>query len=384
MKNSVFPKILKNSYFISGIFVLFLLSARFPDGIPFFIFLGVILFIFSEHGKNLFDLDKWEDNKESNAQTEKPKIRIEKNPQKLEDSQENTSKNTISFLSHMASNNNSNNTNGFSPALIFMGIFGFLFLSIVSDGVVSIPAGSTGVVFDKFSGGVKEETPPSGISLKIPFIQQVTVVNTRLQEETINSKRNPIDALTKDGQKVSVEVTVQYIINTQDASKLYEEVGMDYKSKVVTAGVRSIVREVITGFDSTELFNNESRKKAQEQMRADLEKNYKDNYIELKDILIRDVKFSDKYLDAIEEKKVAEQQIQKAEFERKEQEVRNEITVMDAKAEAEALRLKGDALKNSPEIVQLKFVEKMAPSINWGILPDGAIPMINPESLGKK
>ena len=373
---------MRDSYFIAGIIILFLLSASFPDGIPFFIFLGIILFTFSEKGKNLFDISKWEEQRE-NPENSSPQISKNSSEKKSEISQ-NSEKNTsfFNFQNTMAHNNNT--PNGFSPAMIFAGVLGFLILSIVSDGVVSIPAGSTGVVFDKLSGGIKEETLPSGISLKLPFIQQVTVINTRLQEETINSKRNPITALTKDGQKVNVEVTVQYIINTTDASKLYEEIGMDYKSKVVTAGIRSIVREVITGFDSTELFNNESRKKAQEQMRAQLEKNYKENYIELKNVLIRDVKFSDKYLDAIEEKKVAEQQIQKAEFERKEAEVRNEITVLNAKAEAESMKLKGEALRSSPELVQLKFVEKMAPSINWGILPDGAVPMINTADLQKK
>ena len=379
-----FPEIsLRDSYFIAGIIILFLLSASFPDGIPFFIFLGIILFTFSEKGKNLFDITKWEDDTENlgNPENSLP----QKNSQISKNSSEKKSEKNTSFFNFQNTMAHNNNTpNGFSPAMIFAGVLGFLILSIVSDGVVSIPAGSTGVVFDKLSGGIKEETLPSGISLKVPFIQQVTIINTRLQEETINSKRNPITALTKDGQKVNVEVTVQYIINTTDASKLYEEIGMDYKSKVVTAGIRSIVREVITGFDSTELFNNESRKKAQEQMRAQLEKNYKENYIELKDVLIRDVKFSDKYLDAIEEKKVAEQQIQKAEFERKEAEVRNEITVLNAKAEAESMKVKGEALKSSPELIQLKFVEKMAPNINWGILPDGAVPMINTADLQKK
>ena len=347
-------------------------------------FLGMILFLFSKTGKDIFndisDLEQWEQGSGNNADK---KISITKKPEISEKKTEisHINNTNIPFFKNM---NNKNNKNGFSPTMIFAGIFGFIILSIVSDGVVSIPAGSTGVVFDKFSGGVKEETLPSGISLKLPFIQKVTIINTRLQEETINSNRNPISALTKDGQKVNVEVTVQYIINRKDASKLYEEIGMDYKSKVVTAGVRSIVREVITGFNSTELFSNEARKKAKGEMRADLEKNYKANYIELKDVLIRDVKFSEKYLDSIEEKKVAEQQIQKAEFEQKEAEVRKEIKIIQAQGEAEAIKLKGAALKGSPEIIQLSFVEKMAPNINWGILPDGAIPMINPESLGKK
>ena len=104
----------------------------------------------------------------------------------------------------------------------------------------------------------------------------------------------------------------------------------------------------------------------------------------LEDILIRDVKFSGKYLESIEQEQVAKVKIKTAENEKKEAEVRKQITIVKAEAEAKALELKGEALSKNPEIIQLQFVEKMAADINWGILPDGAVPLINPSDLQKK
>jgi regulator of protease activity HflC (stomatin/prohibitin superfamily) len=56
--------------------------------------------------------------------------------------------------------------------------------------------------------------------------------------------------------------------------------------------------------------------------------------------LVRNIKFSDIYLNSIEEKQIAEQKIQKAEFEKKEAIIRKEKTIIEAEAEAEAIKLK--------------------------------------------
>ena len=270
-----------------------------------------------------------------------------------------------------------------SFGLFGVGLLGLIIFSVIADGVVSIPAGHTGVVFSKISGGIQSQTLNPGINFKIPFLETVTQLDTRIQEQTINSKKDPIEALTKDGQTVGIDITVQYKITPENAPKIVQEIGLDYENKVITPGVRSVVREVITGYDSTELFSQDSRTKAELEILTQLTENYANKFITLEDTLVRDVKFSEKYLDAIEEKKIAEQQIQKSEFERQNAEVQKEKKIIEAQAEAESIRLTGEALNASPEVIQLQFVEKMAPQISWGILPDGAIPMMNISDMQK-
>lgn len=286
----------------------------------------------------------------------------------------------------------------FSPSMpnlplgkIIAATLGGLFIVLmIADGFVNIPPGFVGVISDKGRGVLPNELGV-GLHPKIPFWQTATKMDVRMQVYTMSVATgegtvvgdDSIEALTKDGQKVDVDITVQYIIDAQKADKLFSEIGTQAQidEKIIRPPVRSIVREVITGFESKQLFNNESRTLAAQEIEAALREKYAKNDIILDSSLLRNVRFSNTYLNAIEEKQVAEQKIQKAEFEKQEAEIQKETTIIQAEAEAESIKLKGDALSSSPEVIQLQFVEKMAPQINWGILPDGALPLIDLKSL---
>lgn len=259
---------------------------------------------------------------------------------------------------------------------------------IIIDGLVSVPPGHVAVIYDR-GRGVLEEELPEGLHLKIPFWQTATIMDTRLQAYTMSVATgegelygdDSIEALTKDGQKVEIDVTIQYRIDSQKASDIFRSVGLNYDEKIVRPEVRSVIREVITGYESKELFSLEPRQEASQKMEEKLREEYTDNDILLDSLHVRNVRFSQVYLNSIEEKQVAEQEIQKAEFEKQEAEIRKEKTIIEAQAQAESIRLKGEALANNPEVIQLEFVNKMAPQINWGILPDGALPLIDLQSL---
>lgn len=277
-----------------------------------------------------------------------------------------------------------------TPKLVlsFLGVLIVAF--IIIDGLVSVPAGHVAVIYDR-GRGVLENEMPEGLHLKIPFWQVATIMDTRLQAYTMSVATyegqlvgdDSIEALTKDGQKVDVDLTIQYRIQAQNASDIVKNIGSitDLNEKVIRPEVRSVVREVITGYESKQLFSLESRQKSSLEMQNLLKEQYKENNVILDSLLLRNVRFSQVYLNAIEEKQVAEQKIQKAEFEKQEAEKRAERTIIEATAEAEAIRLRGEALSQNPEVIQLEFVNKMAPEVNWGILPDGAIPLLDLNQL---
>jgi hypothetical protein len=74
---------------------------------------------------------------------------------------------------------------------------------------------------------------------------------------------------------------------------------------------------------------------------------------------------------------VAEQRIQKAEYQKLEAAELKQKKIIEAEADAEAIKLKGQSLRANPQVIQFEFVQKMAPDINWGILPDSIVPLIN-------
>lgn len=386
--------------------ILFFLFLWKSELFPLLVFLGLILFITSDSGKKLLGKDEW-GTSDSFSDTKKRKqkeILVPHSESEQDISPSSSSekpqstppkdkplffRNIFSFfysLTHKKSMNihlQKKQTPPLGAGMIGLAIVGVIALAVIADGVVSVPAGHTGVIFSRVNGGIQETTLNEGFNFKVPFLETATIISTRIQEKTINQQRDPITALTQDGQRVDIDMTVQYRIARESAPKLFQEIGMDYEGKVITPAVRSVVREVITGYDSKELFEQKARTKAENEIVEKLKSNYAQKYITLEDALIRNVKFSDKYLDTIEEKKIAEQVIEKSEFEKQNALIQKEKKIIEAEAEAESIKLRGEALESNPEVIQLQFVEKMAPQINWGILPDGAIPMINTESLIK-
>lgn len=384
--------------------ILFFLFLWKSELFPLLVFLGLILFITSDSGKKLLGKDEWGTSDSSSGTKKRKEILVPysesdqniSSPPSSEKLQPTSPKDKPSFfqnifsffhsLTHKKTMNihlQKKQTPPLGAGMIGLAIIGVIALAVIADGVVSVPAGHTGVIFSRVNGGIQEKTLNEGFNLKVPFLETATILSTRIQEKTVNHQRDPIEALTKDGQRVDIDITVQYRIARENAPKLFQEIGMDYEGKVITPAIRSVVREVITGYDSKELFEQTARTKAEKEIVKNLESNYAKKYITLEDSLIRNVKFSDKYLDTIEEKKIAEQVIEKSKFEKENALIQKDKKIIEAEAEAESIKLRGDALESNPEVIQLQFVEKMAPQINWGILPDGAIPMINTGSLIK-
>lgn len=278
----------------------------------------------------------------------------------------------------------------FNPKRIFISLIGIIFILLILDGFVMIPAGQTGVILDR-GRGVLEETFPTGLHLKIPFWQSVTKMDTRLQTYTMSATsaegevygNDAIEALTKDGQKVKVDVSVQFFLDEKTAPIVYEQVGLNYADKVVRPAARSVIRGVITGFNSKDLFQLETRQQGQDMMVERMRENLERKNLILDDILVRKVTFSEVYLQAIEEKQIAEQKIQKAEFEKQEAVIQKEKKIIEAEAEAEAIRLKGESLRKNPTVVQLEMIQKLAPNIQWGILPDNVMPLLDMKQFTK-
>jgi regulator of protease activity HflC (stomatin/prohibitin superfamily) len=274
--------------------------------------------------------------------------------------------------------------------IIAFAIGALIILTIIIDGLVFIPAGHVGVIFD-LGRGVLQSERQEGVSLKIPFWQSVQKMDTRLQVSTMSIDPNEgdqrgddsIESLTKDGQKVNIDITMQYRINGDDAPWIYQQVGLDYAGKVLRPGIRNVARDIVTGYDSTQLFTQETRLEAQNKMKDTLQTLYDKNKIQLEEILLRNIRFSEVYLQAIEDKQVAQQRIQKAEYERQESEKTKEKKIIEAQAEAEAIRLKGETLRANPQVIQFEFVQKMADDIEWGILPDGVVPLLDLKNLGR-
>ena len=82
------------------------------------------------------------------------------------------------------------------------------------------------------------------------------------------------------------------------------------------------------------------------------------NLILIEDIVIEKVSLSKELEAAIEAKMVQEQEAAKAKFVQQKAEIEASTAIIKANGEAQAIRVKGKALQDSPGLVQLQIVEK--------------------------
>ena len=264
------------------------------------------------------------------------------------------------------------------------------------DGFTSIPAGHVGVVYDR-GRGVLSEAFPEGLHLKIPFWQVVEKMSARTLEYTMSvapgeNNRYGNDSIygddsmsapTADGQTVTVDATVLFHIDKTQAAKLFQTVGPYYVDTIVRPVARSQIRMVISRYTATEIYT-EKRANAEEAMNADISKIFGEKGIVLERVLLRNVTFSPQYAAAIEEKQIAQQRIQKADYERQEAEKLKQKKIVEAEGDAKAIALKGETLRSNPQVIQYEFVQKMAPNISWGVMPDNILPLLDLKKLSGK
>lgn len=272
-----------------------------------------------------------------------------------------------------------------------------LAVAVVSRSFVIIPAGYTGVVFNIF-GGVQPAPLGEGVRLVLPGIQNVILYDARLKEVTLAQGRIPntpgedaITARSKEGLDIGVDVTVQYRIKSAEAPLLHRNLGPSYLETLITPQIRSKVRDGVGLFNAAELISTQ-RTQLEAAVTKELSQDLAAQHVELVSVLLRRIDIPDSVAKVIEEKQTAEQQVQVAENRRRQAEIDaqrvvaqargdRDAAILKAEGEARAISLRGEALKASPQVIQLTVAEKLAPGINTVMLPSNGNFLLDLRSL---
>lgn len=251
--------------------------------------------------------------------------------------------------------------------------------ALLAGSFVVVPAGRVGVVFNVL-GGVSDRERNPGVQFVMPGLQQLTLLNTREQSiEFTTDNNDEIPALSQEGLQIVSDATVRYRIEADEASTIFESIGDNVEATLIRPQVRSVIRNAIANYNAAEVISTQ-RGELQSEIEEVLTNELAANNIVLLDVLLRDIRIPDSITQAIEEKQAAEQQIE-VETNRREQariaaeraviqaEGERDAEVARAQGEAEALRLRGQAIRENPEIIQLEVAQKLAPSLQTILLP---------------
>jgi len=263
-----------------------------------------------------------------------------------------------------------------------------LAIAAISQSFVVVPAGHVGVVFNVF-GGVQPSPLGEGFRIVIPGIQSVILYDARLKEVTLAKGPAPagasspgedaINARSKEGLEIGVDITVQYRIERDEAPQLHRNLGPGYLDTLIVPQIRSKVRDAVGLFNAAELISTQ-RTQLEAAVTKELREDLGAQHIELISVLLRRIDIPPSVAKVIEEKQTAEQQVQVEINRRQQAEIAAQRAVVQAKGErdaailraegeAQAIRLRGEALRQSPQVIQLTVAEKLAPNINTIMVP---------------
>lgn len=268
----------------------------------------------------------------------------------------------------------------FPVGIITFVVIAFIVLFIIFLAVYTVPAGYRGVILT--FGKPSEVISGEGLHFKVPFAQSIKKLEVRTQKIESES-----DSSSKDLQDVKTVIALNYHLNPGKVNKLYQEIGKDYKIRVIDPSIQESVKAVSARFTAEELVTRrpEVRKGIQEFLTQKLEK----YHILVDDFNIVNFQFSEEFDNAIEQKVTAEQLKLKADRDLQRIAVEAEQVKTQSEAEAYSLKIKNDALRDSPDLVRLKQIEVLEKSVEvqrqavekWdGKLPavtgSGALPLI--------
>lgn len=191
-------------------------------------------------------------------------------------------------------------------------------------------------------GKITDTSLKEGINFKIPFIESITKINIKVQKSEMD-----IESSTKDLQIVKTKVAVNYRINQEKAPSLYRQVGKTYEETVLNPAIKESIKSAIAKYNAEEITVNRTAV-SQSCLKAIQEKVEKYGII-IEDFNLTDFSFSEEYTKAIEDKQVAEQNLEKSRLEA-------DKRIVEAEATKKANELLQESLTD--ELLKKQFIEK--------------------------
>lgn len=233
---------------------------------------------------------------------------------------------------------------------------------LISSYVVIEP-GHTGVVVTM--GKVEDNVLQEGFHFKIPFVQDVIKIDNRIVKLEVQT-----EAFSKDLQTVQTTLAINYRVDTKKSYSIYKNVGSNYESVLIIPAVNEVLKAISATYTAEESVTN--RAIISDGLVSGLNEKLNESGLYVTDVNIIDFDFTDAFIQAIEEKQVAQQKLLTAETEK-------QTAIAKAEAEAETIKIKAEAEAEANKtlsesitsnIIEYNKVEK------W----DGKLPQVTGDS----
>lgn len=230
-------------------------------------------------------------------------------------------------------------------------IIGIVLLIIfISKSTVTIGSGEAGVLYKTFAGGVVTDEPPlnEGFHLVAPW-NKVIVYEVRQQ-----SLEESMTVLSSNGLEIRVDASTWFQPTYSDLGKLHSEKGEAYIQRLLQPAIRSAARAVVGRYIPEQLYASK-REAIQKEILEETRILLKDQYVQVNEVLVRDVALPENIKDAIERKLRQEQESLEYEFRLTKATQEAERQRIDAEGKARANEILNASL--TPNILREKGIQ---------------------------
>lgn len=241
-------------------------------------------------------------------------------------------------------------------------------------GVEQVDEGYRGI-FTKW-GRVEGEPLTPGLYFYNPVsssIFEMSVKEEKFEGET--------QAFTRDTQNVGIKYSLTFYPDPKKIGHLYSQFGNKWEEKVVNQVILGTLKDTVGQYDADSLVSK--REAATKASETAIKMALATRDVTVTRLDITNLDFNDEYEKAVEEKVTA---IQKAAAEKnKTVQIQEQAkqTVTTAQADAEAMKIKSQALAQNKGLVQYEAVQKWNGELPQIILGNGSMPILDLKTLGK-
>jgi prohibitin 2 len=244
----------------------------------------------------------------------------------------------------------------FPGKLIGFGIIIVVLVIAAAQATYVVQPGFRGV--EVTLGKVSDEFKPEGFGTKSPFITHIVAVPVRQITRELEA-----ESYSSDLQQVNVSLRVLYRIPESSVVRIFKEFLGDPFDSLIAPRVHEALKEV-TALQSAEQIVKKREDIKVKALAAAREKI--GSILIVEDIVLENITLSKELEAAIESKMVQEQEAAKARFTQQKAQIEADTAIIRAKGEAEAIRVRAEAIRDNPGLIQLQIVEK------W----DGKAPLV--------
>jgi regulator of protease activity HflC (stomatin/prohibitin superfamily) len=273
------------------------------------------------------------------------------------------------------------------------------FAAIIGLGALTVLGGSWYTVDEGYRGvalrnGAVVGTSEPGLGFKVPLIDSVIDISVQSQAQIYEN----VLAYSRDQQTAGLSISVNYRFPADQVETIYREYGGEagVVSRLLDRQVLEEVKNVFGKFNAATAIQERERLAAEVQM--SIQKAVIGPII-VESVQIENIDFSDAYENSIEQRMLAEVEVQKVRQNAEREKVTAEITVIQAQAEADAqlarataeaeatrirgeaeaaaIDAKGSALRDNPSLIELVQAERWNGILPSTMVPGSTVPFLN-------